>query len=69
MVLFLNRPIRRCTACWKNMPEIITLADPSKQSGMEVRQYILMIKSVQLSCLGSNPGFAGSKMFFSGQYD
>lgn len=69
MVLFLNRPIRRYTACWKNMPEIITVVDPSKQPGMEVRQYILMIKSVQLSCLRSNPGFASNKMFFSGQYD
>lgn len=51
------------------MPKIITLVDHSKQPGIEVRRYILMIKSVQLNCLGSNPGFASNKVFFNGQFN
>ena len=64
-----NRPIRRCTACWKNMPKTITVVDPSEQPSEEVRQYILMIRSVQLSCLGSNPGFTSNKIYLSGQFN
>lgn len=53
----------------KIMLKIITVVESIKYPGKEGRKNVLMIKSVELNCLGSNTGLPSKKLFFNGQFD
>lgn len=61
---FISKVYRKVYFLLEKYAKISTTEESSKQPGIDVRQCILMIRRVQLHCLGSNPSFV-SKISFS----